>query len=144
MFKKLLLPTFVATLLVAGCQDVKRDSELDLQSELRQATQRNNFKKIRLLVSRGADVNATDRFGRTPLHWAAEEGHLATVKSLIAAGANSEAKDECASTPLWLAVNEGHLAVAQFLIDRGRISTQKITSVKQPCTGQFIEMMRRP
>eukprot|EP00005_Dracoamoeba_jomungandri_P002814 CAMPEP_0174250894 /NCGR_PEP_ID=MMETSP0439-20130205/911_1 /TAXON_ID=0 /ORGANISM="Stereomyxa ramosa, Strain Chinc5" /LENGTH=273 /DNA_ID=CAMNT_0015331075 /DNA_START=22 /DNA_END=840 /DNA_ORIENTATION=+ len=53
----------------------------------------------RLLLTLGADINATDDEGMTPLHWAALKGHADMVKVLLEAGADSFAKDQDGFTP---------------------------------------------
>jgi ankyrin repeat protein len=52
---------------------------------------------VRVLIDLGADVNAQDAAGDTPLHLAAEQGHDDTCQQLLAGGAsltlrNSEGK----------------------------------------------------
>jgi ankyrin repeat protein len=42
---------------------------------------------VKLLIEKGADVNATDILGDTALMYAAEEGRTETVNLLKAAGA---------------------------------------------------------
>jgi len=49
---------------------------------------------VREFLAAGADVNAKDEFGGTPLHFAAEEGHKEIAELLIAAGANVNAKNK--------------------------------------------------
>jgi ankyrin repeat protein len=46
------------------------------------------------LIERGADVNATDIHGNTPLIYAARVGDAKTCMLLVGKGANMEAKDE--------------------------------------------------
>ncbi|RYP16766.1 hypothetical protein DL767_010132 [Monosporascus sp. MG133] len=49
---------------------------------------------VRLLVEKGAAIEAKDKEGRTPLSWAAAKGHEAVVRLLVEKGAVIEAKDE--------------------------------------------------
>ncbi|KAK3366315.1 ankyrin repeat-containing domain protein, partial [Lasiosphaeria ovina] len=46
---------------------------------------------VELLLEKGADIEAVDSDGRTPLYIAAERGHEAVVKLLLEKGANIEA-----------------------------------------------------
>jgi ankyrin repeat protein len=48
---------------------------------------------IELLFDAGADVNASNVFGQTPLHFAASSGYVEGVRALVAAGANPRALD---------------------------------------------------
>uniref|UniRef100_A0A061QSE4 Signal recognition particle 43 kDa protein n=1 Tax=Tetraselmis sp. GSL018 TaxID=582737 RepID=A0A061QSE4_9CHLO len=56
----------------------------------------------RLLLEYGADVNAADKEGYTPLHMAAGYLHTSTVIALLEAGADSEQKDNQGRDPLQL------------------------------------------
>ena len=76
-----------------------------------------------LLKLQGINVNAADGFGRTPLHWAAENGlknknefvthafligHASIVAVLMAVpGVNLAVKNSNGDTPLHLAANKG-------------------------------------
>ncbi|XP_069671550.1 receptor-interacting serine/threonine-protein kinase 4-like [Periplaneta americana] len=58
----------------------------------------------RLLVERGADLEAVEKHKQTPLHWAAGRWKsLPAVQALVALGANMAARDDQNRTPLELA-----------------------------------------
>jgi len=63
----------------------------------------NLLEVTRLLVERGADVNATGEHGWTPLHGAAYKGMDAVVQFLVERGARLEVFDEYGQTPLSIA-----------------------------------------
>ncbi|SCO87659.1 uncharacterized protein FRV6_11786 [Fusarium oxysporum] len=74
---------------------------------------------VRLLLYRGAHIEAADKMGWTPLSYAAENGHEAIVWLLLDRGAHIEAEDKIGWTPLSHAAGNGHEAVVRLLLDRG-------------------------
>ena len=71
------------------------------------------------LIADGADVNAGDSFGMTPLHTAVKEGHSDVVEVLIAHGADVNAKSHRGQTPLFWAIVKESQSMAERLIAYG-------------------------
>ncbi len=61
------------------------DTEQDLIDMLWQAAKSGDASRIRLLVSRGVDVNIRNKDGWTPLHVATQYGHVEAMRTLISA-----------------------------------------------------------
>ncbi|KAJ4200308.1 hypothetical protein NW759_015885 [Fusarium solani] len=74
---------------------------------------------VRLLLDRGAHIEAPDKSGRTPLWRAAERGREAVVRLLLDRGAHIEAPDKSGRTPLWRAAERGREVVVRLLLDQG-------------------------
>ena len=74
-----------------------------------------NVEVAKLLISSGANVNARGIAGVTPLHFASIGSNVEVVKLLVSSGANVNARDIAGSTPLEYAKNVGHLGVANYL-----------------------------
>lgn len=73
---------------------------------------------IRVLLQEGVEPNAKDRFGRTALFWAAEEGHDAVIKLLLDTGkADPDSRDVYGQSPLLCAVSERREAVVKLLLE---------------------------
>ena len=94
-----------------------RDPALD--ASLLNAALNNELEEARQLIARGANVEAVDTTGQTPLHYAVR-GDKAVAELLIAKGAKVDAKDNTGATPLHNAVlSSGTLEVIDLLIAKG-------------------------
>ncbi len=85
---------------------------------LLEAMEKGDTGLARLLIEKGADLNARDNHQQTPLHWAAKKGHTDTVRLLIENGVDLDAKDNYQWTPLHLAAMKGHTDIARLLIEK--------------------------
>ena len=72
-----------------------------------------------VLLLNGADPNATDLSGSTPLMLASREGHLEMVRDLLHQRANVNAKDLHGRTALSDTVWGRHKQVADLLLKHG-------------------------
>lgn len=74
---------------------------------------------LALLLSAGADVNATTDRGTHSLHAAAQHGSTKIMDRLLSAGANVNAANDSGQTPLFFAVRFAHPDMAERLVAKG-------------------------
>jgi ankyrin repeat domain-containing protein 50 len=72
-----------------------------------------------LLLDSGANIEARNDWGATPLHEPAFTGDIALTRLLLDRGANIEAKSNWGGTALHGAAVNGYKEVAQLLLERG-------------------------
>ena len=71
---------------------------------------------VALPPGRGFTYDLPDRFGRTPLHWAAEQGHHNVVVQLLRENARVDPRSQDNATPIMLAASRGHVEVVGVLL----------------------------
>ncbi len=77
-----------------------------------------NLEILRMLIEKGADVNAQDAGGRTALLHAVIAERKEMVMFLIRNGANVDPRDD-SWTPLHHAACQGNLEIVRFLVESG-------------------------
>ncbi|KAL8572883.1 hypothetical protein ACOMHN_011132 [Nucella lapillus] len=93
--KKKVLKAMLQTGIDVNCRMGQPDGLPDCCALLHIAANRHDGKKIAdYLLSHGADVNAKDSFGRTPLFYANRGGHRDVIKLLVDNGAVAHASPE--------------------------------------------------
>lgn len=70
------------------------------------------------ITGQGAEINAPDKNGWTPLHCAARAGCFDVVKLLVESGASPKSETNLGAAPIWFAASEGHHAVLEYLMTK--------------------------
>jgi ankyrin repeat protein len=73
----------------------------------------------RLLLDRGADVNARNNLGRAPLHTTTNMGLIEVVRVLLDRGADVAVEDRQGRTPFALAKEDGDEEMIKLLSEHG-------------------------
>jgi len=124
IWASLLLENDIVTLLLDAGADIERIGEGGKNSGtplMMAAKKHAGAETVQLLLARGARVNGTDQYDRTPLIMAAKYGRMASVKVLLAAGADVTRISLLKSwrSALHAAKSRGHAAVADILVEAG-------------------------
>ena len=94
---------------------------MNWDSELLEAARNGDLIKVKTALEKGANPNAKDKDGDTPLHFAAQEGHVKIAKLLLEHGADPNARNyhDWGRTPLHRAAIGGHVEIVKILLERG-------------------------
>lgn len=103
----------LATLCFAACGAAIADSDLA------DAIQHGRRLEALELIDTGADVNATQDDGTTPLHWAVYKIDVPLVEALLARGANAAAVNRYGASPLSEAAKVSQAELVGMLLDAG-------------------------
>merc|ERR1712098_835660 len=78
-----------------------------------------DFNVVRILLERGADVNAKDWFGYTALHYAAARKKTENIQLLLDFKAEMDATNILEETPLMKAVRYSNINSVKVLLEHG-------------------------
>jgi len=137
----------VEALLTAGARvDFHVDSNiagLPWHTPLHIASRYGHSAVVRLLASRGADVNTADCVGFTPLDYAASNGHSRTVEALLELGASLPKRKPGEVNAVDLAEAAGHHEVVQLLNRRVVWSQDGASAATSDSISQLKEWLER-
>jgi ankyrin repeat protein len=91
----------------------------DLSQELANAVLGNDAERVKLLISKGADVNGRDAQGSAPIHTAARNRNSPLIALLVDHGADVNARDSDGFTALHHAINRNHVPSIEMLAHKG-------------------------
>ena len=83
------------------------------------AVEQGSVEVVQALLSHGADVNKSDKHGKTALFAAAEQGNVEVVQALLSHGADVNKSDSDGWTALFAAAEQGSVEVVQALLSHG-------------------------
>ena len=115
--KKFLITIILPIMVVSLCNSAAGQADSDsLDAELIAAAERGDTAGVQQLLQKGANIEATDKWGSTPLLRAAQNDKPEVVKLLLEKGAKINAGGGGA---LLAAVELGNLAMVKLLLDNG-------------------------
>jgi ankyrin repeat protein len=127
--RKVIIPAAQQGLAFAHKASIKALVAIGLHEDLHEAVLYGHLDTVKNFIAHGAQINALDYAGKTPLHYATcnrySSDRLEIVRVLLAAHANIEIQDSEGYTPLLLAVNYDDLDVVSVLLStHANINTQ--------------------
>jgi len=99
-----------------GSDSTPSESDMNLLEEAAGGCELEACEKF---LEEGADVNARDEDGSTPLLWAVLSGSQEVVELLIARGADINGKNNEGESPLHWAAISGNIKIAEVLLAKG-------------------------
>ncbi len=81
--------------------------------------QKGNLQKVKELIKAGADINAKNEYGVTPLYAACARGHKETAAYLLDIGAQAGTSTDHSFTPLMMASSKGWYDIVSRILEHG-------------------------
>ena len=111
--------TEIANLLLASGCKVNKKNKNRVNSPLHYAAINGEVELVRVLLNKGAKVDARNSHGKTPLHNGVVSGKTEIVELLLNKGTNVNHRDNSDITSLHLAVENGTKDIIELLLARG-------------------------
>ena len=98
-------------------ETINSKADTGLQSSaLHIASKKGDYRSVKYLIQKGANVNSTDGEGCSPLHFVTS---VEIAKCLVDSGANVNSKSVPGFVPLNVAIFEGSIEMVKFLVENG-------------------------
>jgi len=122
-----------------NCQ-FKDDLYTPLHTACSSSTSNGSLEVLKLLLKRGADGNACNKWRETPLLIAANNGHRAAVEALLENGADPSMCSEAGWSALTFAAHKGYDDIVSLLLSAGapvncRVIEDLSTPLHKACAG---------
>lgn len=102
------------------------------KSPLADAIEKQNWKLTSQLLEQGADVNAVQVDGMTPLHWAVFHDKIDLTKQLVDAGADVKARNRYGVPVLYAGCQNGNKDIVQLLLEKGADPNEALRGGETP------------
>ncbi|KAM3179748.1 hypothetical protein ACTXT7_000031 [Hymenolepis weldensis] len=105
-------------MIIAG-GNVDAKIKADGSTPLILAAKRTNLEMMKMLIRRGASLDALDVNKKTAIHWACEKQHFDGVKLLLSRGSPTDLRDCDGYTPMMYAVAENQCDIVRYMLLKG-------------------------
>ena len=105
-----------------------------------------NEKSVKLLLSKGINVNAIDAYGNAPIHYAIRNNDVATVKLFVRERANLDISNNEGITPLHqsLLANPVSVELVSYLVESGACINDSVLALSNALGNEtVIEILER-
>ncbi len=109
--------------IIGKIKSLGQGHEQGMVRDMIEAASEGSLSTLRTLLDGGADVNARNTAGETPLHHAVWSTQHVCILHLLESGADPNAADKNGDTPLHLACREPELPMIEYLLRFGADAT---------------------